>query len=692
MPSSIAVLRRVIPLLVAFSTILIAQTPAGAIVEQARNTYLTNPAVKVKPAFLPLPAGAVTVDGWLKDWAVTARNGITGHLDEYSKTFGEAWKGYGFEARGAEKDGTGWPLEQSSYWLDGAVRLAWILDDAALKAKVSERLDRVVNGVLNGGESFVYWRPRTVLDARFNSWAHSHMGRALVAYYQATGDPRVLRALVRVYRDFTPPDTDYQGVIGAVNADPMIDTFVLSGDAAVLSHALGHASTKTYRDISAAWRQGDVTPNHGVIFYENLRLPALFYPWTGNRTDLDATLSALAWHDRTQLLPIGVSSAEEYHAGIGATRDVETCDVAASMWTYLALLRITGEGGYSDRIEKIFFNAGPAPVDRDFKTMCYYQSPNRYSESNPGAEPENPGARSHQFTRIGHEVLCCVGNLNRVIPNYAMHMWMATLDNGLAATLYGPSAVRATVAGHVQAQIEEHTAYPFEETIRLTVTPSETARFPLYLRMPEWCVRPEVRINGVATGTSALHGRFLRIDREWRAKDQVVLRLPMQPVVAQGRETPYPRIPYFAESRPLSRVAAIDSPWASVNYGPLLFALPIRDVTPNRAAPDAHFQFALDVSPERASHDIRVVRSPMHGKWNWGLDSPLQLAVRVREFDWNPTELQPLPQRPVHGGASRKVLLAPYGCTKFRVSMFPVTEAAWRDSAEGKPVRTSAGQ
>lgn len=642
---------------------------------------MTNPAVKVKPAFLPLPAGAVKVDGWLKDWAVAARNGITGHLDEYSKTFGEAWKGYGFAARGAEKDGTGWPLEQSGYWLDGAVRLAWILDDGALKAKVRQRLDLVVNGVLNGGESFVYWRPKTVLDTSFNSWAHSHMGRALVAYYQATADPRVLQALVRVYRGFTPPDSAYSWVIGAVNADPMLDTFVLSGDASVLAHALRHTSTATYRGIAARWRNGDVTPGHGVVFYENLRLPALFYPWTGDRADLDATRGALAWHDRTQLLPIGLNSAEEYHAGIGATRDVETCNVAASMWTYLSLLRITGDGGYSDRIEKVFFNAGPAPVARDFKTMCYYQSPNRYSEANPGAEPENPGAQSHRFTRIGQEVLCCVGNLNRVIPNFAMHMWMATLDRGLAATLYGPSTVTATVAGHVQTRIEQRTSYPFEESIRLTVTPSEPTRFPLYLRIPGWCRQPEVLVNGRATPLLALRGNFLRVDREWRAGDRVELRFPMQPVVVEGRETPYPQISYFAKSRPLSRVAATGSPWASVNYGPLVFALPIRDLTPNQVAPGAQFRFALDVAPEQARREIRVVRTSMPKTWDWGLESPLQLAVAMREFDWQPAELQPLPPKAVPGGARREVRLVPYGCTKFRVSMFPVTEAAWQTEA-----------
>jgi uncharacterized protein len=53
------------------------------------------------------------------------------------------------------------------------------------------------------------------------------------------------------------------------------------------------------------------------------------------------------------------------------------------------------------------------------------------------------------------------------------------------------------------------------------------------------------------------------------------------------------------------------------------------------------------------------------------------LSVQTREFDWQPREVLPLPKEPVKGGRRAKVLLVPYGCTKFRVSMFPVSEAAW---------------
>ena len=44
-----------------------------------------------RPAFLPLPPGAVEPTGWLRDWCLAARDGFTGHLDEYDDEFKRAW-------------------------------------------------------------------------------------------------------------------------------------------------------------------------------------------------------------------------------------------------------------------------------------------------------------------------------------------------------------------------------------------------------------------------------------------------------------------------------------------------------------------------------------------------------------------------------------------------------------------------
>ena len=85
-------------------------------------------------------------------------------------------------------------LEQYAYWLDGLVRLGYILHDDYLIRKATDRLNLVVDGVHRGGNSFLYWQKKPPKD--FLAWAHSHMGRALVAWHEASGDRRILDALV----------------------------------------------------------------------------------------------------------------------------------------------------------------------------------------------------------------------------------------------------------------------------------------------------------------------------------------------------------------------------------------------------------------------------------------------------------------------------------------------------------------
>lgn len=643
----------------------------GQSIAGGRGTSEAVPAV-----FTPLAPGAVEPRGWIRSWALRAANGITGHLDECTATFSEAWKGYGFEAMGARADGTGWPLEQCSYWLDGAIRLAYMLRDEALLQKITARLDMVVNGVLNGGETFIYWLPKSVVSDSFNSWAHSHMGRALVAYYQGSSDPRVLAALTKVYRSYPLDDLPptFYGVSGAVNVDAMSDTYRMSGDRAILENLLAFAKRSSYISTVDSWQNNQLMPGHNVIFYEHIRTPSILYQWTGNHADLQATTAGLKWNDDNFLLPVGISSGEEYQAGVGATRNIETCNVSASIWTNLCVGKITGNSACFDRIERIFFNAGPEPVGRDFKIMSYYQRPNRYSRELPAQEPTNPGKGCYQFTDIGDPVLCCVGNLNRVIPNYVMHMWMSSPDGGIAATLYGPCRV-ATTVGNVRVKIDCNTVYPFGETIEFVVSPERETRFPLHLRIPSWSEHPSILVNGRPAQTEQRYPGFQSLVRDWKAGDTVQLRLPMQVRVQKGYETPYPQIPYFKGSREIAQIKEIHNPYASVFLGPLLFALPIPDRSPNEEFPGTKINYALDVEAERPGlGEAQVFRDASHSydDWAWTLASPLQLGINAQEIAWTPTENQPLPRQFMTGTPTR-IVLVPYGCTKFGISMFPRT-------------------
>jgi hypothetical protein len=287
----------------------------------------------------------------------------------------------------------------------------------------------------------------------------------------------------------------------------------------------------------------------------------------------------------------------------------------------------------------------------------------------PFETPGHPGGDSYDFLPTGHSVLCCVGNLTRSIPNYIMHMWMGTTDNGLAATLYGPSVVNTVVGKNIPVKIINKTDYPFKENIQITVELDKTHRFPLYLRIPEWCKQPEIKVNGKLITIDRTLSGFAKIDRKWKKGDTIDLNFPMSIEVAAGKETTFPQTDYFYD-RPLAKEQHVNNPFCIISYGPLLFSLPVKDLDPNEQASDEKWNYAL-VSED--TQTIQISRSEMPQTWSWQLeDAPIKLTTKAKTFDWQPSALLPLPSEEVTGDEDAYITLVPYGCTKFRITMFPV--------------------
>jgi hypothetical protein len=249
-------------------------------------------------------------------------------------------------------------------------------------------------------------------------------------------------------------------------------------------------------------------------------------------------------------------------------------------------------------------------------------------------------------------------------------MWMATYDNGLAAVHYGPCQVSALAGDGVRVQIDCRTDYPFNESIEMTVKPEKEATFPLSLRIPGWCKKPAVSVNGAAIDATPDAKGFVRLHRPWKDGDTIRLQFPMSVQVATGTD------------KNLKPAA----PYATVSYGPLLFALAIADTkNPNTPDPAARWNYALDIAGGSAAAEVTVERGAMPAKWDWALESPLKLRAGAVSFDWKPTHDAALPTAPVAAtGEAAKITLVPYGCTKFRVSMFPVTERTVKSAGEGQ--------
>ena len=382
------------------------------------------------------------------------------------------------------------------------------------------------------------------------------------------------------------------------------------------------------------------------------------------------------------------------------------------------MMRVTGNGVYSDHIEKAAYNAGKihhfqckipsfliqnssfllqkpgaGSVNRTYLAHLYYQSPNLISNSDgiawfdgkgtPGekachGDDKSGNCRYSRWT-FGHFHLppCCTGNQARMLPNFIQHMFFNADDaqsktRGVAVSLYGPARADVKVgpkAGLVDLQLNLTTDYPFNEPIKLSVSKlASPTSFPLMLRVPGWCItghcHATLTLNGKALTTPIVDANgFITLTRSWSQGDSLVLNLPMK-IRATKRETfGVPHSP-MSHNHPWTGTNATGGlPFCEVEVGALAFALPL-EKTP---AGPANYAIDCDAST------MTLSRQAMPETFDWPLDAPITVKVKAQEITWPDVWL--MPSAPIERDASAaqtELTLIPYGAAKqYKVSMFP---------------------
>jgi uncharacterized protein len=633
--------------------------------ETTAIAVVKNLAPLTQNAFYLLPLGSVRPSGWLKRQLLIQASGLGGHLDETWADVGSnsGWLG-----------GTGESWERGPYFVDGLIPLAYLLDDARLKAKAQKFVDWTLTHQASSG----------MIGPPGNDdwWPRMIMLKALAQYQEATNDPRVIPVLSRYFScQLTSladrPLRDWGKFRWQDNALIAMWLYNRTGDRKLLElvrllHAQGYdwqAQFENFRytqPVTAAMIKLDkgqgladlALCTHGVNNGQALKAAPVWSMISGSKADRQGFHQMLAALDKYHGLPNGMFSCDEHLAGRNPSQGSELCTVVETMFSLEQSLAILGDATIGDRLEKITFNALPGTFTDDMWAHQYDQQPNQVEVSLHRKPWTTNGPESNLFG-LEPNFGCCTANFHQGWPKFAASLWMYSDDDGLVAALYSPCEVRTKVR-NTAVRLREETEYPFRGTVRITIEPENALSFPLRLRIPAWADEPTILVNG-QQAAGARDAGFAKIDRTWKAGDVVELRFPMLPRVSRGYN---------------------DS--LSIDRGPLVFSFPIgqswvklrdRGMTADwQVFPSSQWNYSLGpVGP--SLEKIHVEESPV-GESPFALaETPVKLQVEARKLpSWLAVDgvADPVPQSPVSSSEPlEKITLVPYAAAKLRITAFP---------------------
>ncbi|MCL2813342.1 MAG: glycoside hydrolase family 127 protein [Oscillospiraceae bacterium] len=253
---------------------------------------------------------------------------------------------------------------------------------------------------------------------------------------------------------------------------------------------------------------------------------------------------------KRQMISGGIGATYENEAFLGdyfLPNDCycETCAAIGFMFFAHRMSGIEKDAKYMDSFERTLYNNGLSGMAQDGKHY-FYVNP---LESNPAQWAQDARKKHLKYNRANWQGCgCCPPNVARFIASLGQYVYLFG-SSEIYINLYAESDAVIGLMGNT-VKIAQHTNYPWDEYVKIALSPQREEEFSVKLRMPAWCQNPEVKINGVKyTGVNAKG--YLNMKRVWKKDDEIEIIFPM-PVELYGAH------PSVAEN--INKVAVMRGP------------------------------------------------------------------------------------------------------------------------------------
>jgi uncharacterized protein len=424
-----------------------------------------------------------------------------------------------------------WIGEHVGKYLESACNVWKQTHDPRLKTQMDRLMFELINTQLDDGYLGTY-TPENYWTS-WDVWSHKYNLYGLLAYYATTGYTPALETCKKMgdllcttfgnkagQQDIIAAGT-HVGMASTSVLDPMIELYKYSGDKKYLDFCYyileaweQKNGPKIISSLLSTKQVNKVANGKAYEMLSNLVGLVKLYQLTGDDKFLNPVL--IAWQDivNKRLYITGSTSSFEHFQEEGHLPAMDKDHIGegcvTTTWIQLNhnLLVVTGASKYYEQIEKSLYNhllGAENPIDG---CVSYYTSL-------MDKKPYSCG------------ISCCTSSVPRGIAMMP-YFTFGNIKNVPTVMLYEAANYEENITFsnkniHLSLQIESN--FPENGEAIITVNTSETATFPLALRVPTWCNSFVAIVgNEKYKGTS---NAFLNINRKWKSGEKIKISFTM---------------------------------------------------------------------------------------------------------------------------------------------------------------------